>query len=266
MNNMNSILIDKNYVERNLLFREEYINKSFEDSLIQGKIFEKDIVRRLKKIFPSSDYIIIDNFDMKYIINFFKMDNFIINKYYKFLFKTMQILSPKTYTPYQIKNRLTNLRGHDIAIFNKKKKIIEYLIEAKDIGQLIYYYRTGLPKYYIFKLTVIKKILEHLQYDIPIKQFLFFKDNDSLEKEREKRNINIPLIKDSNGHYIPYGFFITEEELKQKKIAVNSKEQIIPSFFIIKKRKNRNNFYKEATHQLLWDLNERIYLEDILSL
>ena len=261
-NNLNKFYTDE--VKRTILFRPKYIGKNFEITLNTAKKFEEVLVDELKKIFSLSIYEIRNNFD-KEPINFFKLDKAIQKKYYSFLFTCMKYLSPKFYSKKEIDARLERLRGHDIVIFNKKTKKIEYLIEAKDFGQLVYYMETGLPKYYIYKLTVVKKILEHLQGNSYIKQFLFFRDNKDLEEERKRRKINLPLVYDENHNFKPYGFKITEKETKHKKVRKTKKGKIIPSFFIIKDPKNKDNFYPQATYQFLWHLKNKIFIEDIIN-
>ena len=233
--------------------RKQYHNKNFQKKLTEGKKFEIEILGYLKRIFDPKYYIIENNFDTNEgHFNLFELQNKLYNweKYYKNLYICYRNLLPKNSTKEEIIKHLKNIRGHDIVIKDKLTNKIKYLIEAKDFAQMIYYPETGLPRYYLYKLGNIKKIFEELSGE-KIKQYLIFKDNKILEEKRKKLGIKHPVIKENN-KFVPYGFELTDDLLRNTKVKTNKYGKIIPSNFPIQNFSTNNN--KKAKEQLLWSV------------
>lgn len=237
--------------------RKDYQNGEFDEMLENSNELVDETVKILENTIDMEKYKIISNFDntLQGVIdykNFYKKNLTKENlelflKFSKKRFKTKEELK-KYITKEQIliDGIKYGLRAHDIAIIEKATNNIVALFECKDFPQLVYYPETGLPIFYIEKLTLLKNILENNQ-NSTIQQFFVFQDNKELEKNRKNKNINLPIIIE------PYFIELKDENINELKIKKNKDGSIIPTYFL---NEIKNKIPQEALNQHTWKISE----------
>lgn len=245
---------------KNITKRDCYSENDFDEMLENSDLLVENVVSFLKTIYPENDYEIISGFDNNKLgivniledINLFsELEKKLLETFILYRFGKNSSINSLNVINYLYKKQIVNneifigMRCHDIAIIERKTNNIIELIECKDFPQLIFFPETGLPVYYLFKLTFLKCILEKRQKH-PIRQSFIFQDNVLLKENRIKNKISIP-IKDKL-----YGLFLNEENLKGKSIKKNKNKEIVPSHFL---KKFNYSFIPESAHkQFTWNV------------
>jgi hypothetical protein len=237
-----------------IVSQNKYNQKDFETKLHVSDGLVKQTVNILSKKYSSNKYEIISSFD--------NHPMGMIELPYNFKEKLRIIYKNRYVSDEKIDEEINKIiRSHDIAIINKQNNKIELLVECKDFGQLIYFPgKTGLPKFYLEKLNLIKEYFEEIQQN-KIIQLCVFRDNIDIINIRKNKNIDITTIfQNNNNQFLPY-FGVFNDDILNREVAINGYGKIIPSNFVRSSSIiHKKEINKNAKEQILWNYDELDFL------